>query len=90
MFVWLCSFAILAWNGDLVFFFPPYKVRIFSIDFDRSKEFDYMGNVMNWLIFFCLLDTAEGHLGRENPSWKNVSIRLACRQVCGDIFLISN
>lgn len=30
-------------------------------------------------LFFCQLNTSQGHLRRENLNWENVSIRLACR-----------
>lgn len=41
-------------------------------------------NYIPWLgLFFYQLNTSEGHVGRGDLNWENVSIRLPCRQVCG-------
>lgn len=43
--------------------------------------------LVGWLIY--LLYTIQSHLGSENLSWGNVSIRFAYRQVCGALFFIN-
>lgn len=45
---------------------------------------------MDWLLVVINLTQARGHLGRDSLSRGRVSIRLACWQVCRDIFMIND